>query len=148
MVDQIRQAALRQAIELLFFGYREFTDGPDRILELRGLGRAHHRILYFVGANPEVSVKGLLEILAVSKQALSAPLRQLLAMKLVAAQTGGSDRRVKRLVLTEEGRRLEAELTGDQMGRLSAAFDRAGGASEAGWTRVMESLAGAERQAR
>ena len=141
MVDQTRQDELRRAIELLFFGYRAFTDRPDRILERRGLGRVHHRILYFVGRNPEVSVKGLLEILAVSKQALSAPLRQLTQMKLVAVLANGADRRVKKLTLTPEGRRLEAELTGTQMRRLSEAFDAAGAADEAGWMRVMAGLA-------
>ena len=142
MVDQTRQDELRRAIELLFFGYRAFTDRPDRILEGRGLGRVHHRILYFVGRNPEVSVKGLLEILAVSKQALSAPLRRLQEMKLVAVLADGGDRRIKRLTLTDEGRRLEAELTGAQMRRLSAAFDAAEPADEAGWVRVMQNLAG------
>jgi DNA-binding MarR family transcriptional regulator len=141
MVDQTRQDDLRRAIELLFFGYRAFTDRPDRILERRGLGRVHHRILYFVGRNPEVSVKGLLEVLAVSKQALSAPLRQLTQMKLVAVLANGADRRVKKLTLTPEGRRLEAELTGTQMRRLSEAFDTAGAADEAGWMRVMAGLA-------
>jgi DNA-binding MarR family transcriptional regulator len=141
MVDQTRQGELRRAIELLFFGYRAFTDRPDRILERRGLGRVHHRILYFVGRNPEVSVKGLLEILAVSKQALSAPLRQLTQMNLVAVLANGDDRRVKKLTLTPEGRRLEAELTGTQMRRLSEAFDKAGAADEAGWMRVMAGLA-------
>ncbi|HZC17734.1 MAG TPA: MarR family transcriptional regulator [Caulobacteraceae bacterium] len=146
MVDPSRQETLRRAIELLFFGYREFTDRPDRILERRGLGRVHHRILYFVGRNPAVSVKGLLEILAVSKQALSVPLRQLTEMKLVAVLAGTSDRRVKRLVLTPEGRRLEADLTGTQMRRLSAAFEAAGDDDEAGWMRVMERLARTELQ--
>jgi DNA-binding MarR family transcriptional regulator len=141
MVDQTRQDELRRAIELLFFGYRAFTDRPDRILERRGLGRVHHRILYFVGRNPEVSVKGLLEILGVSKQALSAPLRQLVEMKLVAVLAHVEDRRVKRLNLTPDGRRLEAELTGTQMRCLSQAFDQAGAANEAGWLRVMQSLA-------
>jgi DNA-binding MarR family transcriptional regulator len=143
MVDQTRQDELRRAIELLFFGYRAFTDRPDRILERRGLGRVHHRILYFVGRNPEVSVKGLLEILAVSKQALSAPLRQLTEMKLVAV-VHAEDRRIKRLSLTPGGRRLEAELTGTQMRHLSDAFDKADAADEAGWTRVMARLAGIE----
>jgi DNA-binding MarR family transcriptional regulator len=146
MVDQTpqtstRQTELRRAIELLFFGYREFTDRPDRILERRGLGRVHHRILYFVGANPDVSVKGLLEILRVSKQALSAPLRQLVAMDLVAMVAGSADRRVKRLTLTAEGRRLEGELTGAQMQHLSAALDVAGADAQAGWLGVMEALA-------
>jgi DNA-binding MarR family transcriptional regulator len=141
MVDQTRQDELRYAIELLFFGYRAFTDRPDRILERRGLGRVHHRILYFVGRNPEISVKGLLEILAVSKQALSGPLRQLTQMRLVAVLADAEDRRVKRLSLTPEGRRLEAELTGTQMQQLSDAFEAAGHADEAAWTRVMARLA-------
>jgi|ERR1019366_3931370 DNA-binding MarR family transcriptional regulator len=144
MVDQTRQDELRRAIELLFFGYRAFTDRPDRILERRGLGRVHHRILYFVGRNPEVSVKGLLEILAVSKQALSAPLRQLTEAKLVGVVGHADDRRVKRLSLTADGRRLEAELTGTQMRQLSQAFDEAGAADEAGWTRVMARIADVE----
>ena len=141
MVDQNRGAALHEAIELLFFGYREFTDRPDRILERRGLGRLHHRILYFVGRNPEVSVKGLLEILGVSKQAINAPLRQLTEMKLVAVAASGTDRRMKMLSLTAEGRRLEAELTGTQMRQLSAAFKAAGASSEDGWFAVMRRLA-------
>ena len=141
MVDQSRDEAPRRAIELLYFGYRQFTDRPDRILDRRGLGRVHHRLLYFVGRNPGVSVKGLLDILSVSKQALNAPLRQLLEMNLVAVLADGEDRRIKRLTLTLEGRRLEAELTGAQLRLLSAAFDEAGPANAAGWMRVMEVLA-------
>jgi DNA-binding MarR family transcriptional regulator len=148
MVDQTRQDELRRAIELLFFGYRAFTDRPDRILEGRGLGRVHHRILYFVGRNRQVSVKGLLEILAVSKQALSAPLRRLQALNLVAVMADAGDRRIKRLILTDEGRRLEAELTGAQMRHLLAAFDTADPADEAAWMRVMETLASIEPAAK
>jgi hypothetical protein len=50
-----RQRQLQEAIELLYFGYRAFTDRPDRILGQRGLNRVHHRILYFVGRNPDAS---------------------------------------------------------------------------------------------
>jgi DNA-binding MarR family transcriptional regulator len=141
MVDLNRPAELRDAIELLYFAYRGFTDPPDRILERRGLGRTHHRILYFIGQRPEVSVRGLLDLLAVSKQALNAPLRQLLELGLVVAAAGEEDRRVKNLRLTEDGRRLEAELTGAQMRFLQAAFDRAGPQHEQGWRTVMAELA-------
>src|ERR1043166_3867909 len=140
MVDLKREEALRSAIELLYFAYRAFTDRPDRIVERRGLGRVHHRILYFIGRNPEISVRGLLQRLAVSKQALNAPLRQLIEMKLVEAMASAEDRRVKALRLTSEGARLEAELTGAQMELLSDAFDRAGGAAEQGWRRAMQEL--------
>ena len=134
----MRQAELRDSIERLFFAYRAFTDRADRILERRGLGRVHHRILYFVGRRPGVSVKGLLGILDVSKQAINAPLRQLLEMKLVGMETSPIDRRVKALTLTEEGRKLEADLTGAQMRFLEEAFAHAGGEAEAGWVKVME----------
>lgn len=142
MVDLKRQAELRDAIELLYFAYRGFTDRADRILERRGLGRVHHRILYFIGHRPDVSVRGLLDLLGVSKQALNAPLRQLLEMNLVSALPDPADRRAKNLRLTPEGQRLEAELTGTQMRQLQAAFEQAGTTREAGWRGVMQALAG------
>lgn len=144
MIDLNRQAELRDAIELLYYGYRAFTDRADRILERRGLGRVHHRILYFIGRRPGIPVRGLLEVLAVTKQALNAPLRQLLEMNLVAAVAGSEDRRIKNLRLTPEGQRLEAELTGAQLRRLEAAFDAAGAEGEVGWRKVMADLAGSK----
>jgi DNA-binding MarR family transcriptional regulator len=141
MLDLDRQDDLHSAIELLYFAYRGFTDRPDRILERRGLGRVHHRILYFIGRRPDVSIRGLLDLLAVSKQALNAPLRQLLEMGLVTAAPAAGDRRVKNLRLTPEGERLEGELTGVQMRHLQAAFDRAGPADREGWRTVMAALA-------
>jgi len=142
MLDLDRQDELRGAIELLYFAYRGFTDQPDRRLERRGLGRVHHRILYFIGRRPEVSVRGLLDLLAVSKQALNAPLRQLMEMDLVTALPCPGDRRVKNLRLTPEGQRLEADLTGAQMRHLQAAFDRAGPEAERGWRAVMAEMVG------
>jgi DNA-binding MarR family transcriptional regulator len=141
MIDQNREATIRHAIELMFFGYRRFTDQPDRILDRRGLSRVHHRILYFVGRTPGITVKGLLGVLSVTKQALNAPLRQLLEMNLVTVLADQGDRRLRRLTLTQEGRRLEAELTGVQTRQLAAAFEAVGLDGEASWMRVMEALA-------
>ncbi len=137
-----RQAELREAIELFYFAYRSFTDPPDRILARRGLGRTHHRILYFIHRTPDVSVQGLLKRLAVTKQALNAPLRQLIEMHLVSTAAAPEDRRVKRLRLTPEGQRLEQELTGVQMRLLQDAFTRAGAAEAEGWRRVQALMAG------
>ena len=144
--DLRRQDELRDAIELLYFAYRGFTDRADRILERRGLGRVHHRILYFIGRRPDLSVRGLLKVLAVSKQALNAPLRQLQEMDLVASAAGAEDRRVRTLRLTPEGQRLEAELTGAQMRHLQAAFGALDPADEQGWRRAMAALAASSGQ--
>ena len=144
MVDLSREPALHDAIELMYFSYRAFTDRADKILKRRGLGRAHHRILYFIGRNPDISVNRLLAVLAVSKQALNTPLRQLLEMNLVCVAAGGLDKRVKPLRLTLSGRRLEAELTATQMRQLQSTFDAAGVGAENGWRAVMAGLARVE----
>lgn len=134
------ETALRLAIEQFYFGYRAFTAPPDRILGQRGLGRVHHRILYFVGRNPQISVNALLSILNVSKQALNAPLRQLVEMRLVVMNTAEHDRRVRQLSLTSTGKKLEAQLTGTQMKQLQAVFEEVGASAAAGWHQVMRSL--------
>jgi DNA-binding MarR family transcriptional regulator len=139
MVD-LKNPSTREAIERLYFGYRALTEQPDRILEKKGLGRVHHRILYFVGRSPNTTVNALLETLNVSKQALNAPLRQLIEMGLVSITTAEHDRRVRQLVLTRKGEQLEAQLTGTQMAQLQAVFDEAGSEAQAGWHRVMAVL--------
>ncbi len=136
------EAALSMAIERFYFGYRAFTTPPDRILDQRGLGRVHHRILYFVGRNPQISVNALLTLLNVSKQALNAPLRQLVGMQLVAMNTAEHDRRVRQLALTSAGMQLEAQLTGSQLKQLQAVFEQAGASAAAGWHQVMRILSG------
>lgn len=132
-----REAMLHLVIEHFYFAYRAFTAQPDRILEQRGLGRVHHRILYFVGRNPRISVNALLALLNVSKQALNVPLRQLAEMGLVAMTAAEHDRRVRQLTLTPAGAKLEARLTGTQMKQLQAVFAQAGAGAEVGWRRVM-----------
>ena len=149
MIDQIdagdklpspSDVQLREGIEHLYFAYRAFTELPDKILSKRGLGRVHHRILYFVGRNPGTTVNALLATLQISKQALHAPLRQLLAMQLIAMETAAHDGRVRHLVLKRTGARLEAQLSGTQIAQLRHAFERAGPTAQAGWSAVMSSL--------
>lgn len=142
MIDLNRQARLHEAIELFFHAYRAFTAPPDRILEARGLGRVHHRILYFVARSPGTTVTALLGVLGVSKQALNGPLRQLVEAGLVGTATGTHDKRSKLLSLTEAGAALEAELSGTQMALLEEAFTAAGPDAEQAWRALMGKLGG------
>ena len=141
MIDPIRQAEIRKSIELFYFAYRAFTAQPDHILEQRGLGRVHHRILYFVGQNPDITVNVLLKILAVSKQALNTPLRQLIGMKLVSIRPAHHDARFKQLHLTDDGEKLEAQLTSTQINRLAAVFGKKRREVEVEWQKVMREIA-------
>lgn len=138
MQDPHREAELNAALELVFHGYKSLTARPDRILETRGLQRVHHRILYFLGRNPGLSVGELLGILGVTKQALNVPLRQLQEMRLVDSSPSPTDGRARLLRLTPDGIRLERSLTGVQHRHLEKIFSKAGPASEAGWRRTME----------
>ena len=149
MVDQLnpnpaaaRESALNQALELFHFAFRAFTAKPDQLLEARGLQRVHHRILYFIGRNPDIRVSGLLSILGVSKQALHAPLRQLLAMNLISDSPDATDKRGKCLALTAEGQKLEASLSGAQRKLLAQVFEQVGVDSESAWRAVMGQLVG------
>lgn len=145
MIDPKRQAALRAAIEQFYFAYRAFTSPPDRVLEQRGLGRVHHRILYFVAHDPGLSVNALLSILGVSKQALNAPLRQLIEMGLIHTTSAEHDRRVKQLTLTAAGQKLEAQLTTTQMKHLDQVFTAAGAKAEAAWCSIMTAIGDANQ---
>lgn len=140
MIDHNRSAELREAIELMYFAYRAFTGGPDQILAERGLGRVHHRILYFVGRNPQVSVSALLDILRVSKQALNLPLRQLIELDLVHVEIPEHDRRRRQLSLSRSGRELEQQLTLTQLELLQRAFSEAPPAAEDSWRALMRGI--------
>ena len=133
-------AELRDAMELLFFAYREFTTEPDYILSEMGFGRAHHRVIHFVGRNPGITVSQLLSILRITKQSLSRVLRQLIADCLVVQEPGPKDRRQRLLYLTDEGRALENRVTGDQRRRIRRAFAAAGPDGVAGFRRVLRAM--------
>ncbi len=140
MVDSLREHQLNEALELFFFAYREFTAYPDEVLARRGLQRVHHRILYFVGRNPGITVSELLRVLDVSKQALNAPLRRLAEEGLVSS-TPGADRRVRQLRLTPAGAKLESELSGSQRDRMAQVFSAVGTTAEDDWREVMRQVA-------
>ena len=87
----LREEELRLAQDLLFFGYRDFTAGADEILAELGMGRAHHRVLHFVGRRPGITVGDLLGILAITKQSLGRVLQPLVEDGYVT-QTPGRQR--------------------------------------------------------
>lgn len=136
----VQDDQLRLAIEQLYFGYRAFTALPDAILAERGLGRTHHRILYFVHRSPGLSAGELLAVLAVTKQAVHRPVRELEERGLLRIEADATDRRVRRLTVTEAGAELEAQLTRSQMTLLTEAFTGLDESAIAGWHEVMRRL--------
>jgi DNA-binding MarR family transcriptional regulator len=131
------EETVRQGIELLFFAYRDFTAEPDAILEQYGFGRAHHRVVHFVGRHPQMTVGDLLAILRITKQSLNRVLGQLVRQGFIVQQRGAQDRRQRLLELTESGRELERRLSAPQRARVAAAYRRAGAQAVDGFRKVL-----------
>lgn len=133
----LRDEELRQGIELIFYAYRDFTAEPDAILAEYRFGRAHHRVIYFVGRNPGITVSELLGILRITKQSLSRVLGQLVRDGFIVQRPGTTDRRQRLLELTEKGRELEWQLSENQRARIAQAYREAGAEAVEGYRKVI-----------
>ncbi len=132
----LREEELRNGMELLFYAYRDFTQEADAILAKFGLGRAHHRALYFIGRNPDISVSELLAILRITKQSLSRVLGEMISQDLVTQAPGLRDRR-RHLQLTPKGIALERSLSERQRGCFARAYREAGVDAVEGFRKVL-----------
>ena len=113
----LNEREIRKIIELVFFSYRDFTAGPDQVLEKLNFGRAHHRVIYFVGKKDKITIKELLGVLKITKQSLSRVLNQLVKEGYILVSTG-LDKRTKNLSLTSSGISLENELSTIQIRKI------------------------------
>lgn len=145
--EQAEKEALVQAIELLFFAYRDFVSDPDAILEADGLGRAHHRVVHFVGRNPGITVAELLGILRITKQSLARVLRELIERGLIEQKTGTRDRRQRHLHLTPQGAGLERRLAVPQHARVAKAIADAGPDAAETWKKILINLVNEDERA-
>lgn len=136
----LREPEIRRGIELLYFGYGSMIRGADAILAERGLGRAHHRTLYFVARQPGLAVSDLLRLLSVTKQSLSRVLADLVRLGLVEQKVGSTDRRQRLLRLTPAGQELEAELFDVLRQKVAAAYAEAGQQAVAGFWAVLSGI--------
>jgi DNA-binding MarR family transcriptional regulator len=135
-------------LELLYFGNSHITRSIDQGLAAQGLGRAHHRALYFVARKPDLTVSDLLGLLAITKQSLGRVLNELIERDLVEVRPGERDRRQRLLRLTTAGFNLENALFDALRTKLSAAYARAGQQAVSGFWAVLEGLIPEEERRR
>jgi DNA-binding MarR family transcriptional regulator len=106
--------AATDVLECVYFAHMEFADAADRILEKLQLGRAHHRLMYFLDKSPGLEVRELLSLLSISNQALARTMRQLIDLGYLQQMQSSDDRRVRKNYLTDTGKRLIRMLTAEQ----------------------------------
>ena len=142
----LREEDLRKGMELLFCAYRDFIAEPDAILADYKFGRAHHRVIHFVGGNPGITVSELLSILKITKQSLSRVLSQLVREGFITQTAGTVDRRQRLLELTQAGIELERQLSQSQRDRIARAYLEAGVEAVEGYRKVLLGMINTEDQ--
>jgi len=142
----LRDEELRQGMELMLFAYRDVMASADRTLSEHGLGRAHHRAVYFIGRHPGLGVSELLAMLGITKQSLSRVLKELGEAGFVDIREAPADRRRRQLTLSEAGETLERALTDAQRRRFARAYREAGAQAVEGFRQVLLALTAEERR--
>ena len=114
----------RLGFVLHFFAHLGLATDVDALLTERGLGRVHHRILYFAHFAPGISVGELLGVLRMTHQNAQRALRQLDQEGLIEFRLSKEDRRLKLLHCTTRGDRLLEALSTPQRERVTKAYEQ------------------------
>ncbi len=140
----LREDAIRGGMDLLFFAHTRHLKHADEALAAVKLGRAHHRVLYFLARRPGIAVSALLAILGVTKQSFGRVSSELAAKGLIEHHPGEEDRRQRMYQLTSAGIKLEAELFAILHANVLRAYTASGGIAVAGFWTVLQHLIGEE----
>jgi DNA-binding MarR family transcriptional regulator len=142
----LTQNDFNDAIELMFFAYRDFIADPDALLAEHDFGRAHHRVLHFVSTNPGISIADLLDILRITKQSLARVLRDLIDGGYIEQHIGQHDRRKRLLYLTPQGQELHSQLIAPQINRFAEVLSLTGPGAFEQWKKTMRHVINAENR--
>ena len=140
----LREETIRGGMDLLFFSNTRHLRRADEKLATLGLGRAHHRIMYFVARQPGINVTALLAILGITKQSFGRVAKQLISKGLMEQHIGDRDRRQRLLMLSPAGARLEKAIFDELHDNVARAYEASGGEAVAGLWVVLQHLMGEE----
>lgn len=136
----LREDRLRQSYEAMMLAWRGVNAECEVLLRERGLGAAHHRILFLAASHPGITPGALLGRLGITKQSLGRALSDLRDRKLLLQEEDRRDRRRRPLRLTAAGEVLERELFFLIRDVMTRAFREAGVTAVDGFRRVLSPL--------
>ncbi|HEY1721017.1 MAG TPA: MarR family winged helix-turn-helix transcriptional regulator [Magnetospirillaceae bacterium] len=132
-------------LERMHYVYNNYVRGSNRVMEKLGLGRAHHRVLYFIARGRSSAgtggLRGMAQRLGISKQALHKTLRELIEHDLAVSEPNPANKREHFLKLTPKGLALEELVSGIQRRMFAEAAARHGNDAIKHWASVMDVLA-------
>lgn len=114
--------AAQRTIELIYFAHIDQAYWADHVLAKHGIGRPHHRVLYFASKFPGISVRELMTILRITNQALARTTTQLVSLGFLEQRYSQSDRRVRQHFLSKKGEALLAKLKRHQVEQVAKAM--------------------------
>ena len=118
----LRENNIKEIIELMLEAYTESYSDPYEILKKNSFGRAHHRLICTMSANPGMKVADLIKKVKITKQSLSRVLQELIKDKIISQSKGEIDGRQRLLHLTEKGEKISEEIFNIQKERILKAF--------------------------
>lgn len=136
----LREPELRRGMELMYFAQSTLARATEARLAVLGLGRAHHRAMYFIARHPDLTVSALLGLLGITKQSLGRVLGELVERDLVTTRVGERDRRQRLLRLSDAGTALEADLFETVRQIWASAYASAGQNAVSGFWSVLEGI--------
>lgn len=119
------------------------ADGP---LATKGMGRVHHRILYFAHFSPGIAVSELLAVMGVKHQNIQAPLRQLIADGYILSRASLADGRVKQLYCSRKGDKLLEFVSARQRERIHSGYESVSKEDLESYFKVMNAMLGPDRR--
>ncbi len=118
----LRENNIKEIIELMLEAYTNSYSDPYDILKKNSFGKAHHRLICTVDANPGIKVADLIKKLKITKQSLSRVLQELIKKEIISQSRGDTDGRQRLLHLTEKGKKVSDEIFHKQKQRILEAF--------------------------
>ena len=100
----LKDAQIKEFIQLLYYAYRETFSDPKEILSKKFFGPAHLRALNLIEQNPGINLGELIFRLKVTKQSLNRVLRDLIKTRMIKQVQDDTDTRKKNLFLDKEGK--------------------------------------------
>jgi DNA-binding MarR family transcriptional regulator len=98
-----KHSHLKLGFILHFFTNLSLAADVEEPLFLAGLGRPHHRILYFAAHMPGITVSELLSAMHVTHQNLRLPMKTLMDKGFLLMKVAEQDRRQRQLFVTSAG---------------------------------------------
>ena len=136
----LRENNIKEIIELMLEAYTESYSDPYEILKKNSFGRAHHRLICTVNANPGIKVADLIKKLKITKQSLSRVLQELIKDKIISQSKGEIDGRQRLLHLTEKGEKISEEIFNIQKERILGAFKECGSQEVLSFKKVLKKI--------